>query len=138
MRAWEGEGLAVAVSADRVLLSSEAAGLVLRLLTAAERSARRDGIALSPAMERLREVLRLVADNGPRDGHADVRIQPALRASECVGARQVAEALGCTDRHARRLIAAGSLGAARKVGRSRVVSKAEVAAYATTREDRPA
>lgn len=133
-RAWD--GLAVAVSADRALIGPEAAALMLTLLGAAERMARRDGIRISPQLAHLRDVLALVAVNG----HADVRDLPDLPPlpRDEVETGEVAEMLGCSPRQARRMVASGTLGAARRTGRAWLVDKAEVAAYAAHRDEEAA
>ena len=64
-------GLAVAISADRMLVTSEGAALLLRLVGVAERLARRDGIGLSPQLASVRDVLRAVASSSRTS--ADVR-----------------------------------------------------------------
>ena len=133
-RAWD--GLAVAICSDRVLIGPEAAALVLSLVNGAERIARRDGIRLSPQLAYLREVLRVVAVNG----HADVHNEgiPAPWNEDEIDTQEAAEMLGVSSRQARRIVASGSLGATRRRGRMWLVSKAEVAAYVTQREDRTA
>ncbi|XGX77640.1 hypothetical protein LQK93_00415 [Terrabacter sp. BE26] len=127
-------GLAQAISADRVLLGPEGAALVLSLMAAAERVARRDGISMSPQLQRLRDVLRVVAMAA--NGQADVRTVPELgplKSGE-VGLSEASRLLGRSPRQTRRLAASGSLGAARRVGKTWLVSRAEVIAYAAQRE----
>jgi excisionase family DNA binding protein len=123
-------GLVLAVSEDRALVGPEAAALVLRLIVSAERVATRDGIGLSPQLRHMRDVLwPLAARSG---GHTDVRppARPPSWAVDDITINEAATMLQRSPRHTRRLVASGSLGAARKTGRAWSVARAEVAAYA--------
>jgi len=128
-------GLAVAISADRMLVTSEGAALLLRLVGVAERLARRDGIGLSPQLASVRDVLRAVAPSasGQTDVHDDDDLRP-WRSDDAVTLGEVARLLGRSPRHTRRLAASGVLGPTRRAGQSWLVSRSEVAAYAAQRE----
>jgi len=127
-------GLAVAISADRMLVTSEGAALLLGLVRDAERLARRDGIGLSPQLARVRDVLRAVAPSA--SGQTDVRDEddlPPWRSDE-ITLGEAAKLLRRSPRQTRRLAASGSLGHSRRAGQSWLVSRSEVAAYAAQRE----
>ncbi len=127
-------GLAVAISADRALIGPDAARLLLRLISTTERLGRRDGIALSPQLARVRDVLRAVAPSARPS--ADVRDEddlPPWRSDE-ITLGEAAKLLRRSPRHTRRLAASGVLGPTRRAGQSWLLSRTEVAAYAAQRE----
>ncbi len=127
-------GLTVAICSDRALIGPEAARLLLRLISTTERLGRRDGIALSPQLTRLRDVLRVVAASP--GGHEDVRATADLTPleSEEIALGGAARLLGRSTRQTRRLAASGVLGPTRRVGQSWLLSKTEVSAYAAHRD----
>lgn len=127
-------GLAVAICSDRALIGPEAARLLLRLIAATERLGHRDGIALSPQLAAVRDVLRVVAASA--GGHEDVRATADLTPleSEEIALGRAARLLGRSTRHTRRLAASGVLGPTRRVGQSWLVSKTEVSAYAAHKD----
>ncbi len=128
-------GLAVAISADRMLVTSEGAALLLGVVGVTERLGRRDGIGLSPQLAAVRDVLRVIAAAEP--SHRDVQAGPDLAPSEDdqrIGLGEASKLLGRSRRQTSRLAAAGSFGPTQRLGQARLVSRSEVVAYIVQRE----
>lgn len=133
-------GLAVAISADRMLVTSEGAALLLRLVGYEEQLARRDGIGLSPQLAGMREVMRAVAVARRPSGRTDVRDEDDLRPwrnDDDVTLGEAAKLLDRSPRQTRRLAASGALGPTRRAGPAWRLSRSEVVAYIVHREATP-
>ncbi|MEJ7831729.1 MAG: helix-turn-helix domain-containing protein [Nocardioides sp.] len=127
--AWDGRSLVVGVCSDRALISPAGALLFLQLL---DHYGRQEGVPYSPAVERMSKVLTPIARH---TGHPDVQAEvdhPQWPHDE-IGTTQAAELLGCSREHAGRLARTEMLGPHRLVGGRRLVSKAQVIAYAEIR-----
>jgi len=134
VRAWD--GLAVAISPDRALLGPEAARMLVAALDFYLR--REASVRHSPQARHVRDVLALVG-SPTRIGHADVRSEDESASSSAwITTADVAEQLGCSRRHASRLVTAEVFGQAlRRKGRW-LVRRDEVTAYVAMRNERTA
>lgn len=123
--------LPFALAGPILLLSPADAGLVVAAL---DRVARVDRIPLSPRAAALRAAAADVAVQAVR-GPADVRRSPpeAPWPKDEIGTKEAGDVIGCSDKHVRRLAQEGRLGRTRVVRGRRLVSRAEVQAYADER-----
>lgn len=116
-----------------VLLQGRALKVIASLAAVgAANVSRRDGIELAGPTLRLINTLADVANNPPppmpASGHADVRKEPGPAGSELVGTAAIAEELGMSEEHVRRL-ARGHCLPAHRAGRAWLFDLAEVRSY---------
>jgi excisionase family DNA binding protein len=141
---WPG-GMALRLSADRLVLDPAGAGVVVAAL---DRLSRVDRITLSPQLRALRDMAADVASQGRRGpadaasqagcGPADVRTRPtqAPLPHDEITSREAAQIMGLSDRHITRLAKAGAFGRTRIHKGRLLLSAAEVEAYkACAREE---
>ncbi len=134
-------GLALPLPGGQVILSREAAMLILAAFREASRRASAldgGGPRLSPAASRIVAALQVAAECG----HADVRRAPdpasseaAVRADDLITVKEAAAMLNLEPRHVRRLARAEAFGRCGMKGRSIVVARSEVAADIVRRQE---
>jgi excisionase family DNA binding protein len=144
-RTWR--GLALPLPGGQVLLSRQAAALLLASLQTHRRTeAVRNGTSgrLSADMAAVFAALGVAArpPSAPPepmsvDGHADIGAGPDREVwppdDELISVKEAAEMLWFTDRHVRRLADAAELGPVEKPGGTRLLHRSYVEAYRATR-----
>jgi hypothetical protein len=133
------DGPALRLGGGRLLLGPAGTLHVARALELAVRTARRDGIGLSPEVAQLLDAVQAeAAEVLSARGRADVRDEQLLPASAVgeIDTTEAARMIGITPRGVRHAAGRGELG--RKRGGRWVLDRAEVAAYVMRNERRPA